>query len=209
VEIQKSPANWYFQSIKVDVLQRLWHKRRFTEVTRFIEPVSGLVLDVGCNDGTFSQVVFEKTKAKKLVGIDIDTKPITWAKKHWSASEMSFSVGDAHHLKFKTGLFDAVFCLEALEHVKDPAQVLGELKRVLKKGGYGIFLVPTDSILFRLIWFIWLHFYPRGWVWRETHIQTYRNNYLPEICRRVGFKIEKEKKFNLGMLHLVKVRKAS
>ena len=116
-------------------------------------------------------------------------------------------VGDAHNLKFKASTFEAVFCLEVLEHVYKPKEVLKEFKRVLKKGGYGVFLVPSDSLLFRIIWFLWLHFYPRGWVWKETHIQTYRNNYLPKLCQRVGFKIEKEKKFLLGMLHAVKVRK--
>ena len=44
-------------------------------------------------------------------------------------------------------------------------------------------------------------------MWRETHIQTYRNNGLTKICKQAGFKIEVDKKFNLGMLHLIKVRK--
>ena len=120
---------------------------------------------------------------------------------------MKFYVGDAHKLEFETGRFDAVFCNEVLEHVENPAKALTEMKRIMKKGGYGVFLVPSDSFLFRTVWWFWLHFYPRGWVWRDTHIQTYRNNYLPEICRKVGFKMEVDKKFNLGMLHVVKVRK--
>ena len=97
--------------------------------------------------------------------------------------------------------------MEVLEHVANPKRVLKEVKRVLKKSGYAVFLVPSDSFLFRLVWFFWLNFYPRGWVWRETHIQTYRGNFLPKICKKVGFKVEVDKKFNLGMLHLVKVRK--
>ncbi len=116
-------------------------------------------------------------------------------------------VGDAHKLPFNNNSFDAVFCLEALEHVADPLLALKEFKRVMKKGGYGVFLVPSDNDLFKIVWWLWLHFYPRGWVWRETHIQTYRNNYLPVACRKAGFKIVVDKKFNLGMLHLVKVQK--
>lgn len=174
---------------------------------RVIDPVKGQVLDVGCNDGTFSNVIFHKTKAGKLIGIDIEKKPIAWANKHWRNKGMKFVVGDAHTLKFKPNTFDAVFCLEALEHVENPAKVIGGMKKVLKKGGYGVFLVPSDSPLFLLIWFFWLKFYPRGWVWRDTHIQTYRGNYLPKLCKKLGFKVEVDKKFNLGMLHLVKVRK--
>jgi len=207
VNKKQSPVNWYDESIKVDLFQRFWHKKRFTEVSRIINPVKGKVLDIGCNDGTFSKIIFEKTKAEKLVGIDLAGKSIDWANKHLKRSGINFLVGDAQNLKYKSNFFDAVFCLEVLEHVEDPLKTLREIKRVMKKGGYGIFLVPSDSFLFRLVWFFWLNFYPRGWVWRETHIQTYRGNFLPKICKKVGFKVEVDKKFNLGMLHLVKVRK--
>ncbi|MDP3918223.1 MAG: class I SAM-dependent methyltransferase [Candidatus Woesebacteria bacterium] len=201
------PANWYFESLKKDPLQKYWHATRFREVRKVTTPAD-LVLDVGCADGVFSDIVRKSTKASKLVGIDIVKSSVEWAKKHWSKNKkMKFIVGDAHKLPFKNGTFDAVFCLEALEHVVNPVQVFKEFKRVLKKGGYGVFLVPSDNDLFRIVWWLWLHFYPRGWVWKETHIQTYRNNYLPKICKKAGFKIELDRKFNLGMLHLVKVRK--
>jgi len=202
------PPNWYYQSLKVDPLQKYWHKRRFTEIGDMINPVEGEVLDVGSADGIFSKVILDKSRAKKLIGIEAVKNSVIWAKKHWkNIKNMEFRVGDAHKLSFKSNTFDAVFCLEVLEHVENPRIVLQEFKRVMKKGGYGVFLVPSDSNLFKFVWFLWLHFYPRGWVWKDTHIQTYRKNYLPKLCRKVGFMIEKEKKFNLGMLHTVKVRK--
>lgn len=202
------PPNWYYESLKVDPLQRYWHKRRFEEIGKLIDPVNGKVLDVGCADGMFSKVILEKSKASKLIGIDVVKTSVDWAKKHWKRNKkMKFMVGDAEDLKFKTNTFDAVFCLEVLEHVYRPKKVLKEFKRVMKKGGYGVFLVPSDSLLFRIIWFLWLHFYPRGWVWKETHIQTYRDNILLKVCKEAGFEIEKDRKFILGMLHAVKVRK--
>lgn len=204
---EKTPPNWYFESIKVDFLQRIWHKTRFNNISKVIEPVNGSVLDIGCADGTFSKVILEKSKAKRLIGIDVLKTSVDWAKRHWKNPEMKFLVGDAHKLRFPASYFDAVYIMEVLEHVASPKLVLSEVKRVLKKGGYGVFLVPSDSFLFKTIWFLWLHFYPRGWVWNNTHIQTYRKNYLTKICKQVGFKVEIDKKFNLGMLHLVKVRK--
>src|SRR3972149_4727042 len=205
---EKVPANWYYQSLKVDPLQRYWHMRRFKEIGKLIEPARGKVLDVGSADGAFSNVILKKSGAKELVGIEVLKKSVDWANKHWRTNKkMKFMVGDAHDLNFKSNSFDAVFCLEVLEHVKNPTKVLKEFKRVMKKGGYGVFLVPSDNDLFKIIWYLWLHFYPRGWVWRDTHIQTYRNNYLPKICLKAGLSVERNKKFNLGMLHLVKVRK--
>jgi len=204
---EHTPANWYYESLRVDLFQRIWHRSRFINVSRLIEKVNGSVLDVGSADGTFSKVILDNTKAKNLIGIDVLKTSVDWAKKHWKSPKMKFFLGDAHNLKFPGNTFDAVFIMEVLEHVADPKLVLKEVKRVLKKGGYGVFLVPSDSLLFKFIWYLWLHFYPRGWVWNHTHIQTYRGNYLTKVCRETGFKIEKDKKFNLGMLHLIKVRK--
>ena len=202
------PPNWYYLSLKVDPIQRYWHRRRFEEVSKIASPVKGTILDIGCADGMFSKVILDKTKAKKLIGLDVLKSSVSWANKHWaSTGKMQFKVGDAHKLEFKKETFDAVFALEVLEHVHNPEKVLREIKRVLKPNGYGIFLVPSDSRLFRSIWFLWIHFYPRGWVWRETHIQTFSNNYLPRLSKKVGLKIEIDKKFILGMLHVVKVKK--
>ena len=120
---------------------------------------------------------------------------------------MKFIVGDAQELKFKSDEFDAVYIMEVLEHVENPLKVLLEVKRVLKKNGFGVFLVPSDNDLFKIVWWLWLTFYPRGWVWKDTHIQTYRENFLPTLCKKAGFKVEVDKKFHLKMLHLVKVRK--
>ena len=202
---QNVPPNWYFDSIKKNTLQRFWHLWRFDEIGRLITPVSGTVLDIGTADGVFSNVVFKKTKAKRLIGIDVLKSSVDWANEHWRKTPMCFMVGSAENLKFKNGTFEAVFALEMLEHVYDPVKVLNEIKRVMKKGGYGVFLVPTDSWLFRVIWWVWLKF--RGKIWRETHLQTYRNNHLPKICKNVGFEVVVNKKFILGMLQAVKVKK--
>lgn len=202
------PPNWYYQSLKIDIFQKYWHKRRFEEVKKLLEKVDGEVLDIGCADGMFSKVIYDGTSPRRFIGIDVLKSSVDWANNHWRKYRgMEFRVGDAHRLKFRSGTFSAVFAMEVLEHVHRPVEVFKELKRILKKGGYGIFLVPSDSVLFRFVWYLWLHFYPRGWVWKDTHIQTYRNNALTKMCSKAGFRIEKDKKFNLGMLHLVKVRK--
>jgi 2-polyprenyl-3-methyl-5-hydroxy-6-metoxy-1,4-benzoquinol methylase len=202
------PENWYFESIKVDALQRFWHKKRFVEVSHVIDPVKGIVLDIGSNDGVFSKIILDKTGAEKIIGIDVVKKTVAWANTHWKNNgKMKFIVADAEKLPFPPKSFDAVFALEVLEHVFDPKKVLLGIKTVLKNDGYAVFLVPSDNLLFRIIWFFWLHFYPRGKVWRETHIQSYNGNHLTKISKAVGFKIVEDKKFMFGMLHLVKVKK--
>lgn len=205
------PSDWYYQSIKPSLawywpLQRYWHKRRFDEVSNLVEKERGKILDIGSADGVFTKVILKKTGALKLIGIDVLKKSVDWANSHWRNHRLEFRVGDAHDLKFSSGTFDAVFANEVLEHVEDPGRVLKEVKRVLKKGGYGVFLVPSDSLLFRSLWDnFWTK--TRGKIWGDTHIQTYRDNYLVHLSKKAGFNVEKNHKFLLGMLQVVKVRK--
>lgn len=200
------PVGWYFHSIKENILQRYWHKRRFEEVAKLIEPMGGKILDVGCADGVFTKVIYDKSHADSVVAIDVLQSSIDWAKKHWRRyPRIQFMVADAHTLPFKANSFNAAFALEMLEHVFKPEVVLNQIKRVLKRGGYAVFLVPSDSDLFKVVWFFWTMY--RGKIWKDTHIQTYRDDYLPKVCKKVGFEIVDSKKFLLGMLHAVKVRK--
>ncbi|MEK9183901.1 MAG: class I SAM-dependent methyltransferase [Patescibacteria group bacterium] len=45
-------------------------------------------------------------------------------------------LADAHDLPFKDGSLDGVVSAWVLEHLKNPLQAVGEMKRVLKSGGY-------------------------------------------------------------------------
>ena len=51
-------------------------------------------------------------------------------------------VCDIHLLPFKDNSIDAVMSLAVLEHVREPAVVLKELHRVLKKGGRVFSVIP-------------------------------------------------------------------
>lgn len=209
VELHRNvPPDWYYSSIKKNRLQRFWHKRRFREVGKLIEPVNGRVLDIGSADGVFTKVVLDKTKAKEVIGVDVLKKSVDWANKHWrNEKRMKFRVGDAHKLEFPAGYFEAVMMFEVAEHVIEPERVFREVKRVLKKGGYAIFLVPTDNLLFKGIWWFVTNYW---WakIWSDCHIQSFdKNNSLAKLARRAGFEIEEDRKFLWRMLNVVKIRK--
>lgn len=202
------PPDWYFSSIKRNLFQKYWHTSRFAEVTKFIEPVNGKILDIGSADGVFTKVILSKSKAKEVIGIDVLKKSVDWANRHWSKNKkMKFKIGDAHKLNFKSNTFEAVFALEVMEHVFKPQVVLQEIKRVLKKNGYVIILVPTDNFLFILIWWFVRKFW---WakIWQDCHVQSFSNkNNLAKEVEKSGLKVEIDHRFMLGMLNLVKARK--
>lgn len=196
------PADHYDQGIKRNLFQKYWHWRRFNEVSKLVEPVEGPILDLGCHSGTFTSVVLAKAKTRQVYGIDISPSAIKLATKRIPYGE--FKVADASKLPFEDNFFEAVYCLEMLEHVDDPIMVLEEIKRVLKRGGKLFVLVPSDNKLFKIIWFLWTMYYPH---WRHAHVQSYNKEVLEKVIKQLGFKILKVKTFNLGMLKLIVCQK--
>jgi ubiquinone/menaquinone biosynthesis C-methylase UbiE len=197
------PANHYDVGLKKNLFQKYWHSSRFREVLKVLKPINnGAMLDVGCHGGTFTSVVMGKIGAKEVYGIDISEPAVKYAKK--KIPQGNFQVADAAELPFKDNLFDAVICLEVLEHVDNPIKAISEIKRVLKKGGYTVILVPSDNRLFKLVWFIWTMYYP---VWRHAHVQSFSADILEAIVKSEGLKIDKVKTFNSGMLKLLVAHK--
>lgn len=205
---RKVPPDWYARSIKENLLQRYWHMRRFDEVKKLINKNDGQILDIGCADGTFTKVILDKSRASKIVGIDILRNSIKFAKKRFKKNKrMTFRVADAHNLPFKSKSFDTVVCLEALEHVFNPLKVLSEIYRVLKIGGITIILVPSENWLFHsVVWPLWQK-WPGKDIWEHTHLHNFSNGFLENITEKAGFEIVENKKFILGMLHVIKVIK--
>lgn len=199
IEIHEDvPADHYDLSIKRNLFQKYWHSRRFAEILKVVRPVKGPALDIGCHAGTFTQKILTKVGTNKIYGIDISTSAISLIKRRLPNG--NFQIGDAARLPFKNSFFYAVFCLEMLEHVDNSIQVLKEIKRVLNKRGYCIILVPTDNLLFKIIWFIWTLYHP---VWRHAHVQSFKNHKLEDILNQLGLKIIFRKTFNLGMLKII------
>lgn len=58
-------------------------------------------------------------------------------------------LGDVHDLPLKNESVGAILCLSVLEHLHDPVQAAGEMRRVLKKGGkllaYTHFIYPYHA----------------------------------------------------------------
>jgi len=201
------PPDYYERSLKRNPLQWIWHHRRFRNISQLIEPVKGKVLDIGSADGTFTKVIAEKSQAQEVIGIDILEKSVQYAKQRFKKNKrMRFVTADAQALPFKDDYFAAVFCLEVAEHLAEPLKVFQEINRVLKPDGYFIVLVPTDSWLFKKIWWVVLHTW--GKHWQGTHLQSFHQpGSLARIMKQTGFKVVKEKKFLLKMLEAIKVKK--
>lgn len=66
-------------------------------------------------------------------------------------------VVDAQRLPFAGFAFDAVFCVNVLEHVPDPGQLMRESARVLRPGGVFFGITPNGGAGWLLEWLERLH----------------------------------------------------
>lgn len=95
------------------------------------------VLDVATGSGRLPLALLASSDRGVVIGVDYSLPMLREAQRDLAApNERTWLIqGDAHRLVFADETFDAVTCLEALEFMRNPRQVVREMKRVLKPGG--------------------------------------------------------------------------
>ena len=105
-----------------------------------------LILDVATGTARLARTLLAQPGYRgHIIGLDYARKMLQHAiqtTQSWS-EQLTFVWQDASLLPFPDDTFDAVTCLEALEFMPDPKQVLQEMIRVLRPGGL---LVITNRI---------------------------------------------------------------
>lgn len=101
-------------------------------------------LDVGCGGGILTEAL---AKAGALaMGLDVDEAIIQAAKQHAVDQALSISYVCCPLETYEAPLFDAITCMEMLEHVDDPKKILGHCARLLKPNGL-LFLSTINRTL--------------------------------------------------------------
>ena len=97
------------------------------------------VLDLGCAGGFMAEAM--ALRGANVTGIDPAKGAIEAARRH-AATEglrIGYDVGVGEALPYADASFDAVVCVDVLEHVADLGKVLAEVARVLRPGGLFLF----------------------------------------------------------------------
>ncbi len=98
------------------------------------------VVDVGCGGGLLTEGMARR--GARVTGIDMSDSALTIAKIHLleSGLDVDYHMITAEDLAAaRPGEFDVVTCLEMLEHVPDPASVVGACAMLVKPGGQVFF----------------------------------------------------------------------
>ena len=155
------------------IRRRLAHRRGNT-LNRLV-PNRGQLLDFGSGAGHFAAAQAEMDW--EVVAIDPYSNPP-------QRTNGTSVEGDSLRLDYPDCSFDAITLWYVIEHLANPRQVIGELRRILKPGGI-LALAQQDfaSVQARLFGPRWLFLDPPRHLWQFT-VRS-----LSELVRQQGFKI--------------------
>ena len=124
------------------------HQSRFDYGIKLAERCyNQVILDYGCGDGTFLNMLKHSDHPPlKSVGAEITDKLIQdCISRLGSDDEMEFRSIESLKTKEHDHRFDAIFCMEVLEHVVEPLPILEDFRRWLKPDGRLIISVPVET----------------------------------------------------------------
>jgi 2-polyprenyl-6-hydroxyphenyl methylase/3-demethylubiquinone-9 3-methyltransferase len=146
------------------------------------------VLDVGCGGGLLTEAMARL--GAQVTGIDLSDKTLKIAQLHLLESKLPIAYAAASAEQFVVehkGEFDALTCLEMLEHVPDPASTVDACARLVKPGGHVFFSTINrnpKAYLFAVIGAEYvLKLLPRG---THDYARLIKPSELASWCRAAG-----------------------
>jgi 2-polyprenyl-6-hydroxyphenyl methylase / 3-demethylubiquinone-9 3-methyltransferase len=162
----------------------------------WIDDTAGLkgkaVLDVGCGGGILAEAM--AALGARVKGIDLSDKALKVAQLHLLESHLDVNYEEisAEDLaRREAGQYDALTCMELLEHVPDPASTVGACAKLVKPGGHVFFSTINrnpKSYLFAVIGAEYvLRLLPRG---THDYAKFLKPSELARYCRSAGLTLK-------------------
>ena len=124
------------------------HHRRFEVGLRLARQFAGKrVLDYGCGDGSFLAMLMQsRAHPNVAVGVEIDSQVVADCSARFSVQAgLTFILEGELERPQHRGAFDAVICMEVLEHMVEIEPVLDKFTQLLAPEGLLLVSVPIET----------------------------------------------------------------
>lgn len=102
------------------------------------------ILNLGAGEGDYDAMI--ATFADHLYSCDLNEADVAYAREFNKGNDkITYQVENGLALSFPDNHFDVITCMEVIEHVGEPEQLLSEIQRVLKPGGHLLMTFPRQS----------------------------------------------------------------
>jgi len=148
-------------------------------IKRYFKP--GSVLDIGCGRGFF---------LGRMKELGWDTRGVELSRGEAETAKQTFNIDvstkDIAESGFLEGQFDLITLWHSLEHMEDPARILAQAYRFLKKGGSLVVSTPNvSSAQARLFGKMWYH------IDAPRHLNLFSASTLKVLLERTRFSLKK------------------
>ncbi len=159
--------------------------RRGRRIERYIR--KGRILDIGCGRGLFLALM--RTGGWDVAGTEFNAETASYAA---GAYNLEVKSGDPSEWDFPGESFDVITIHHALEHVRNPAEMIGACRRLLKKNGLLVAAVPNIASLQAV-------FGKRAWFHLDVpyHLYHFSEAGLAGLLRKHSFAIDRISRFDL------------
>ena len=162
----------------------------------WIDGIAGLraksVLDVGCGGGILAEAM--AALGARVKGIDLSEKALKVAMLHLLESRLDVNyeeIGAEALAQREAGQYDALTCMELLEHVPDPASTVSACAQLVKPGGHVFFSTinrnPKSYLLAVIGAEYILRLLPRG---THEYAKFLKPSELARHCRAAGLTLK-------------------
>ena len=97
------------------------------------------VLEVSCGHGGGAAYLARTLQPQRYVALDLNATGVQFCRQRHRVDGLRFEQGDAEHLPYETGTFDAVINVEASHCYPHLPQFLAEVARVLRPNGHFLY----------------------------------------------------------------------
>lgn len=142
--------NSLYIAIKTEISQRINRREELQVLQGFIQGLSGTVIEIGCNVGYLTGKVASVRNVTQTIGIDTNNSMAVTvlAKIRNLGKGVKFLYGvSGTMIPADNKSVDGIVLSHVLEHFKDPAEILIDIRRVLKRDGQLIVAVPKEKKL--------------------------------------------------------------